>query len=117
MFGFKKDGSKDSNKRQHKRVDFFQSSYYLVMAENRAPASSECWFTNISAGGLSFDTKKTDITEGDEVKVLYKIGTKFRNDRLNVRFIRKSLDSFKCGCEFIEPDTERSDLIKNMITH
>ncbi len=116
FFNSKKKKETDSEKRKEERAEFFQTSYYLPVRQDEESATFECWFNNISKGGLSFETKREDLKEGDEIKVLYKIGTKFRNDKLRIQFASRFLDRFKCGCAFIDADEERKYMIDEYLS-
>ncbi len=113
FFKFKKKKSTDtdSEKRRETRTDFFQSSYFLPVSNGEESATFKCWFNNISEGGLSFETTENNLKEGDEIKILYKLGTKIRNDSLRIQFTSRFLDRYKYGCAFIDSDDLRKDLI------
>ncbi len=104
---------KPANNRAYPRVDFFQPSYFIV--ENDAvPSANDCWFNNISLGGLSFESEKNDLDKA-VVSVLYKIGALMRKDMLQVRFSRKLMTKWRYGCQFLLPDEQRNELIEKYV--
>jgi len=111
FFNFKKKNDKGLEKRKEPRVRFYQASYFLPVSQSEESGTFECWFNNISEGGLSFETNLSKMKEGDEVKVLYKIGTKYRNDNLKIQFASRSLDKYKYGCAFVDSDENRKMMI------
>jgi|WetSurMetagenome_2_1015567.scaffolds.fasta_scaffold1710579_1 hypothetical protein len=109
----KKSSSSRTNERKHDRIDFYQSSFFRL--ENGTEKTNECWFNNISLGGICFDSENSDLEIGEFVKVLYKIETKIRHDQGVVRFKSKALNNWRYGCEFVDQDEQRSELIKKYI--
>ena len=104
---------KSKNNRAYPRADFFQPSYFMVDSEINT-STSECWFNNISQGGLAFESEK-DGLENAVINILYKIGTQMRKDRLAVRFARKLMTRWRYGCQFLDPDPQRNELIGHYI--
>lgn len=109
FFKLKKAEEQIVEKRSVPRTGFFQSSYFLPVTDNSD--TFECWFKDISQGGVSFQTRTDRLKEGDEIKILYKIGTKLRNDKMSIRSARKVYDNYRYGCAFIDPDEGRSFII------
>lgn len=100
--------------RAYPRVDFFQPSFFMV--ENDAvPSATDCWFNNISLGGLSLESDRERLDEA-EISVLYRIGRQMRKDRLQVRFSKKLMTKWRYGCQFMLPDEQRSSLIEEYVT-
>jgi hypothetical protein len=106
-------GSGKSEERKHERIDFYQSSFFR--SENGTEKTYECWFNNISMGGLCFDTENSELGVGEALKVLYKIETKIRHDQCVIRYKSKALNNWRYGCEFTGQDQQRSELIKKYI--
>ena len=104
---------KSKNNRMYPRVDFFQPSYFIVENEENSP-TNECWFTNISLGGLAFESDRDNLNES-VVNILYKIGPQLRKDRLQIRFTRKLMSKWRYGCQFISPDERRNELISQFV--
>lgn len=121
MFGKKKNNKNDNNdsngadKREFERIDFVQSTYFKVLEDKTGSSVDECFINNISIGGISFDIKTDSLKKDDEVMVVYKIRKEVRRDRLVVRHIRKVFNNHRCGCQFIEQNKERNEIIKNYI--
>lgn len=107
-------GKKSSkNNRIYPRADFYQPSYFIVDS-NVNMATTECWFNNISLGGIAFESEKAGL-EDAVVNILYKIGPHMRKDRLAVRFAQKLMTKWRYGCQFTDPDPQRNDLIGRYI--
>jgi len=111
FFKLKKKAVNEPEKRKGPRADFYQSSYFLPLKKEGESATYECWFNNIGEGGLSFETEKETLREGDEIQILYKIGLKLRNDTLKVLSARTSFNKYKYGCAFIDSDENRNLMI------
>ncbi|MBN1534707.1 MAG: PilZ domain-containing protein [Spirochaetes bacterium] len=109
----KTSSAKRSEERKHERIDFYQSSFFRT--ENGTEKTNECWFNNISMGGICFDTENSDLEVGESIKALYKIETKIRHDQCVIRFKSKALNNWRYGCEFTAADQQRSELIKRYI--
>lgn len=105
-------------RRKHERVDFFQATYCKMMGDSAAAVMHDCWIGNISVGGLSIDIKDTAIpcTTPETMMVLYKIGTRIRNDLVSVRTLRRTLNSWRYGCAFLERDETRATNIENYVS-
>jgi len=108
-FGKSSKSAKDeaAEARKFERIEFFQSSFYTDKE-----ITHECWFNNISLGGLCFDTNSGDLSLEDTIKILYKIGIKIRNDMCVLRYKTKALNNWRYGCEFITPDEQRDEMIR-----
>lgn len=115
LFKFKKNNQNKSEKRREPRASFYQSSYFLPVSMSDNVETFECWFNNISEGGLAFETSLDRMKEGDEVKVLYKIGTKYRNDKMKIQFACRKLDNYKYGCAFVDMDENRKMMIEEYL--
>jgi hypothetical protein len=111
MFFKKKKDLNVEERRTYKRVDFIQSSYFQIDGDSKI---HDCWFNNISLCGLSIDVDDCGIKEGDEILVLYKIGTKIMKDRVRIIYITRMLDKLRCGCSFINKDDNRASLINKI---
>lgn len=111
FFKSRKKKDSDLEKRVDQRASFFQSSYFLPVNQGGAADTFECWFSNISEGGLAFETRAEKLHEGDEIKVLYKLGTQLRNDNLKIQFASRVLDKYRYGCAFMESDENRKLMI------
>ncbi len=114
---FKKKKNKDAakvNERKHPRYDFFQQAYYRIVEENDTDAE-ECWVNNISLGGLCIEIGNNILTEGDIIKVVYKVITSFRKDELRVMYIKKVINNWRYGCLFIQADEKRDAIITKYI--
>lgn len=107
----KKQAAKGDEVRKFERIEFFQSSFYT---EN--DATHECWFNNISLGGLCFDTHNADLDINEIIKILYKVGIKIRNDSCKICYKTRALNNWRYGCEFVEKDEQRDALIKKYVT-
>lgn len=107
-------GKKSSkNDRVYPRADFFQPSYFVV--DSSADSSTnECWFNNISVGGMAFESEQSDLKNA-VINILYKIGPHMRKDRLTVRFAKKLMTRWRYGCQFTDPDPQRNELIAHYI--
>jgi hypothetical protein len=106
-------GKKQKNIRAYPRVDFFQSSYYLI--ENEGPSgTNECWFYNISLGGIGFESEKTDLINAI-ITIVYKIGSQYRKDRLKIKYSTRLISKWRYGCQFINDDDQRNKLISYYI--
>lgn len=102
----------DHERRRNKRASFFQSSYFLQINTTGGSGTSECWFNNISEGGLAFETRHSILKEGDEIKVLYKLGAQLRNDSLRIQSATKVFDKYRYSCTFINSDENRKLMIE-----
>jgi hypothetical protein len=106
-------GKKSRNNRAYQRADFYQPSYFLVDSSANT-ATTECWFNNISLGGMAFESEQGGLDDA-VVNILYKIGPHMRKDRLAVRFARKLMTKWRYGCQFTDPDPQRNQLIAQYI--
>lgn len=111
FFKPKKEKTENTEKRKGPRAGFYQASYFLPASSNEDSAMHECWFSNIGAGGIAIETKENLLQDGDEIRILYKIGSKLRNDTLRVLSARTRYSKFLYGCAFIEADEERNVMI------
>lgn len=109
----KKKSEKNLVDRQSERIEFYQSSYYKV--EDGKELTYECWFNNISMGGLCLDTNNEGLKNDDIVRTLYKIGFKIRNDTCKICYKSKALNNWRYGCRFTDSDPQRDELIKQYI--
>lgn len=109
MFFWKK--QKDT--RAYPRVDFFQSTYFIVENENQ-PVTSECWFYDISVGGIGFESEKDNLDKAT-VDVVYKIGSQYRKDRLSIQYTNRLISKWRYGCKFLSQDENRNKLISYYI--
>ena len=106
---------KKKENRNFARADFYQASYFKVEDEGKDAPINECWFNNISLGGVAIEADKNRLEKDKKIKVLYKIGTIYRNDLLSIRFGRKLMSRFRFGCQFVDEDDARDNLIKKYI--
>jgi hypothetical protein len=114
---FKKKKNKDTLKvdeRKYPRYDFFQHAYYRIVEENDTDAE-ECWVNNISLGGLCIEIGSNILSEGDTIKVVYKVITSFRKDELKVMYMKKVINNWRYGCLFIHDDEKRDRIIAKYI--
>lgn len=111
FFKSKKEKTEDTEKRKDPRAGFYQASYFLPASSTEDSAMHECWFSNISEGGIAIETKENLLQDGDEIRILYKIGSKLRNDTLKVLSSRSRFNRFIYGCAFSESDEERNVMI------
>lgn len=115
FFKLKKEKVVTAEKRKGPRAGLYQATYFLPANSTEDANMHECWFSNISEGGLAFETKENNLKEGDEIKILYKIGVKMRNDVLKVLTARKSYNKFLYGCAFIDADENRNVMINEYV--
>lgn len=101
------------NNRAYPRADFYQPSYFIVDSDE-AIAANECWFNNISLGGLAFESERDDLNN-TVINVLYKIGPQLRKDRLQVKFSRKLMARWRYGCQFVSTDEQRNSIIARYV--
>lgn len=106
---------KNRENRSYERIDFFQSSYFLVEGEPQEQATNECWFTNISLGGVAFQAALEPQNADTTIRVLYRLGQHYRNDSMQVRFVRKLMSQWQYGCQFVDDDEARTDQIAEYI--
>ena len=99
--------------RAYPRVDFFQPSFFIVEAD-AVQSASDCWFNNISLGGLSLESERERLDD-EVISVLYRIGQQMRKDRLRIKFSRKLMTKWRYGCQFMAPDERRSALIEEYV--
>jgi hypothetical protein len=104
---------KPKNNRNFARAEFYQPSYFIVENDEKS-AANECWFNNISMGGLAFESERENL-ENSVVNILYKIGPQLRKDRLQVRFSRKLMSRWRYGCQFVNPDEQRNTIIAGYV--
>jgi len=112
---FRKKTVKDKERRLNRRAEFFQSSYFLPLNEDAVAKSIDCWFNNISQGGMAVETVYGDVKNGDELIVLFKIGTQIRKETLKVQNISKVPGKYRYGCAFTDPDEQRKNIIEGYI--
>ncbi|MBN2160570.1 MAG: PilZ domain-containing protein [Spirochaetes bacterium] len=101
------------NNRAYPRADFYQPSYFIVDSDDTI-AANECWFNNISLGGLAFESERSDLNKA-VINVLYKIGPQLRKDRLLVKFSRKLMSRWRYGCQFMSTDEQRNTIIARYV--
>ena len=104
-----------TEKRKVSRAAFYQSSYLLHMNNGIGSGAVKCWFMNISEGGVSIETGLSEMKQGDEIKVLYKIGPQYRNDSLKIQHASQAHDNYLYGCAFIDDDEWRSSIINGYV--
>ncbi len=105
----------EKNKRKEERIDFIQATYYKIM--DGESGIDECFLNNISTGGLSFDTREKQVKIGDELIIMYKIGTHLRRDTLKIKHVYKIFNNWRCGGQFADADSEREQMIRKYIEH
>jgi hypothetical protein len=106
-------GKKSKNNRKYPRAAFYQPSYFIVENDD-SPAANECWFNNISLGGMAFESERNNLTDS-VINVLYKIGPQMRKDRLQVIFAHKLMTKWRYGCQFLSSDEQRNTIIAHYI--
>lgn len=104
---------KHKNNRTYPRAAFYQPSYFIVENDDRSNAN-ECWFNNISVGGMAFESERDNLDDS-VVNVLYKIGPQMRKDKLQVKFSQKLMTRWRYGCQFLSPDDNRNVIISKYI--
>jgi hypothetical protein len=104
---------KQKNNREHPRADFYQPSYFIV-ENDESPAANECWFNNISVGGLAFESERDNLDQAT-INILYKIGPQMRKDKLQVMFSRKLMTKWRYGCQFVQSDDQRNTIIAQYV--
>jgi hypothetical protein len=104
---------KSKNSREFPRASFYQPSYFIV-ENDESPAANECWFNNISLGGLAFESERDNLADS-VINVLYKIGPQMRKDRLQVKFAQKLMTKWRYGCQFVGSDDQRNTIIAHYI--
>ena len=115
IFRRDKKGREPVQRRQFERIDFIQASYFTEADSGSGENAHDCWFNNISVGGMSFDIREESLREGDVIIVLYKLGTKIMRDRVLVQYARRVLNNWRCGCTFLDSDGKRDDFIIDYI--
>ena len=112
FFKLKRSKAENSEKRKGPRAEFYQASYFLpANTKEGEPTIYECCFSNIGEGGIAFETNENRLKEGEEVKILYKIGAKLRNDTLKVLTARARYNKFLYGGAFVDSDENRNVMI------
>ena len=111
LFKSKKEITENTEKRKGPRAGFYQATYFLPAGSDTDSAMHECWFSNIGEGGIAIETKENLLHDGDEIKILYRIGSRLRNDTMKVLTSRTRYSRFIYGCSFIEADEDRNVLI------
>jgi hypothetical protein len=106
-------GNKKNNSRVHPRADFFQKAYFIVEGTSHS-VTHECWFFNISLGGMGLESDRTDLKNAI-IDVLYTINTQFRKDRLLIKYSIKGISKWRYGGQFLNDDDARSTLISHFI--
>jgi hypothetical protein len=109
----KKNTDKNKEKRKYERIDFVQATYFKL-ADGES-GIDECFLNNISTGGLSFDTKDRQLNIGDDIIIMYKVGTQLRRDNLRIKHVDRVFNNWRCGGKFLEDDFERDDMIRKYI--
>ncbi|HQF10257.1 MAG TPA: PilZ domain-containing protein [Spirochaetota bacterium] len=104
---------KQKNNRAFPRADFYQPSYFIVENDEN-PAANECWFNNISVGGLAFESERDNL-DSATINILYKIGPQMRKDKLQVMFSRKLMTKWRYGCQFVQNDDQRNSIIAQYV--
>ena len=115
FFKSKKEKDVTAEKRKGPRAGLYQATYFLPANSTEDANMHECWFSNISEGGIAFETKEDNLKAGDEIKILYKIGAKMRNDVLKVLTARTRYNKFFYGCAFIYSDENRNVMINEYV--
>ncbi len=110
----KNEAEKTGNSRKFPRARFYQNTY-CMMTNSQELETFPCLFHNISEGGICFETDNQLPPEENTVKVLYKLGKKFRDDMVAVRHYERILNTWRYGCEFLSSDEGRSGLINEVI--
>mgnify|MGYP003802969519 CR=1 FL=1 len=111
-------GVRRMERRKHRRIEFVQATYCRMMGEQAVAMMHDCWISNISVGGMSVDIKSNVAPQGepDAMMVLYKIGTRIRNDLVSIRSARQVLGNLRYGCAFLEHDEKRLASIENYVS-
>ncbi len=104
---------KPENKRRYPRADFPRASYFMLQDKDTA-ATLECWCSNISMGGISFETDRDDL-EDNVIRVLYKVGSLYRRDDLKIKHASHQSSRWKYGCQFVNADYHRNAVINNYV--
>jgi hypothetical protein len=106
-------GKKTKNNRVFPRAEFYQPSYFIVENEDNR-AATECWFNNISLGGLAFESERDNLSDS-MINILYKIGPQLRKDKLQVKFSKKLMTKWRYGCQFVNVDEQRNSIIAGYV--
>lgn len=102
-------------KRSFRRVDFIQPTFFKLINDNIKSSTEECYISNISYGGISFEIKTPALKRGNEVLLLYKVNNTVRRDKMVVCYVEKVFNNYRCGCKFIQFDKIRDSLISKAI--
>ncbi len=105
---------KEKNMRAHPRMDFFQPSYFIIDSDGQQ-GTNECWFYNISIGGIGIESGKDNLAN-TTITVIYKLGSQYRKDRLQIKYSNRFFSKWRYGCQFLSDDDNRDKLISYFIT-
>ena len=115
FFSFKKKVKTESEKRKESRADFHQLSYFIQVNDFNESGVFDCRFHDISESGVALETNRREMKEGDEIRVLYKIGTMLRKDNLKIQNASYNTRTSRYGCAFIDHDETRRSIINDYI--
>lgn len=115
FFSSRKKVKKESEKRKESRADFNQLSYFIQVTDENESGVFDCRFHDISESGVALETNRKEMKEGDEIRVLYKIGTMLRKDNLKIQNASHNTSKNRYGCAFIDYDETRRSIINEYI--
>lgn len=106
-------GNMRKNSRVYPRSDFFQKAYFIV-EDDAHPVTHDCWFFNISLGGIGLECDRDNLVNAT-INVVYKVGTQLRKDRLQIKYSIKCISKWRYGGQFLHEDNARNTLISHFI--
>ena len=105
----------NEDQRAFARVDIVNDAYFMIDDESMENETIKCWCRNLSEGGLALNTEADLSDDINSIKILYRINSKYRNDKLIIKSKNKDQNYNRYGCQFADSDQKRDRLISELI--
>ena len=66
-------------------------------------------------GGLAFESDYQHIDNNNTIDIVYNIDSKYRKDKIRIKFINKLMAKWRYGCMFAEESDHRNKIIHDYI--
>lgn len=106
--------SKKENKRVSPRINIINDAYCMIDGSEEKD-TIKCWCRNLSEGGMAINTEVKIPENANSLKILYRINSKYRNDKVIIKSQGKDQNYNRYGCQFADNDKERDVLISDFI--
>ena len=106
---------KNKNQRAFPRKNIIHDAYFIIEDESMKSETIKCWCRNLSEGGIAINSEAKLPEDVSSLKILYRIDSEYRNDKLVIKSKNKDSDFHRYGCQFVDSDKKRDIQINNFL--